>query len=273
MSVVFSVSSAGMIFVGCRTAAPDIFATGDAEETDFVAEDNTGGGRTVSEKQALSVMSYQPAKETAAVKGGEKEAVRVPKESIEARGVSSADGTESVKTSEPVLKVGYTLRISVMVGDTEELKPTEVQISDREEITLPLVGKISCHGVTLDGLRSRLTSRYEEFMRNPEVTVSFVYDNSIASPYGQVFVQGRVNASGWINIPPTRVLKLSRAIQLAGGFAPSARKSKVWVTRKDEEGNARRIVVDVEAIGKHGDLDKDIVLEPDDVIYVGESYF
>lgn len=175
--------------------------------------------------------------------------------------------------AEPILQMGYRLRIAVMVGDTQELAPTEVLVSDKCEITLPLVGKIDCNGLTLNGLRSRLTTRYGEFMRDPEVTVSFVYSEDSLSPYGQVLVQGRVAREGWVNIPMTRVLKLSRAIQLSGGFASSARKSSVRVTRRDAEGKPVHYKVDVEAIGKYGDLDKDIVLEPDDVIYVYESNF
>lgn len=175
--------------------------------------------------------------------------------------------------TEPILQTGYRVRIAVMVGDEVEIDPTEVQISEECEITLPLIGKVSCAGLTINGLRSRLATRFGEFMRDPEVTVSFVITDNSLSPFGQVLVQGRVAQEGWVNIPPTRVLKLSRAIQLAGGFASSAKKSSVRVTRKDAAGKAVHYKVDVEAIGRNGDLDKDIALEPDDVIYVYESNF
>lgn len=177
------------------------------------------------------------------------------------------------KFNEPVMQTGYILRISVIVGDTTELDPTEVQIDDKEEISLPLIGKVNCHGMTLNELRSRLTSRYAEFMRDPEVTASFVYDEKSPSPFGQVQVQGRVNMPGWVNIPPTRSLRVSQAIQMAGGFAPSARKSSVWVTRRNEAGEKQRITVNITDIGRNGDLEKDIFLEPNDVIYVHESHF
>lgn len=177
------------------------------------------------------------------------------------------------KFNEPVMQTGYMLRISVIVGDTAELDPTEVQIDDKEEISLPLIGKVDCHGLTLNELRSRLTSRYAEFMRDPEVIASFVYDENSPSPFGQVQVQGRVNRPGWVNIPPTRSLRVSQALQMAGGFAPSAKKSSVWVTRRNEAGEKQRITVNITDIGRNGDLEKDIFLEPNDVIYVHESHF
>lgn len=230
----------------------------------------SGNGDTIYSEEAGE---YIPVTEEVA-----KEPVKVePKE------VKSAEPSEDSANSaifnapqkknlqEPLLQTGYRLRISVMVGETEELPPTEVQISDKEEITLPLLGKVSCAELTIAGLRSRLTSRYEEFMRDPEVNVTFAYSEDGLSPYGQVLVQGRVQREGWYNIPPTRVLKLSRVIQLAGGFSSSALKKSVRVTRKDSEGNPQSMRINVEAIGKKGDLDLDISLEPNDVIYVDES--
>lgn len=174
---------------------------------------------------------------------------------------------------EPVLQVGYRIRVAVMVNEAVEVDPTELQISDQLEITLPLIGKVSCDGLTLTGLRSRLVSRYSEFIREPEVTVSFVYSPDAPSPYGQVYVQGRVVREGWVNIPPTRILRLSQAIQYAGGFATSAKKNSIRVTRRDQDGALQTFSIDMESIGKTGSLDKDIALKPNDVVYVRESNF
>ena len=176
-------------------------------------------------------------------------------------------------SGEPLLRAGYRLRIAVMVGDAEELAPTEVMISDKEDIALPLVGRVSCTGLTLNGLQSRLVTRYSEFLRDPEISIAFVYSETGLSPYGQVLVQGRVMHEGWVNIPPTRDLTVSRAIQLAGGFSTSAKRSSVRVTRRKPDGKNERIEVDFKAIGKQGDLEKDILLVPDDVIFVDESNF
>lgn len=183
--------------------------------------------------------------------------------------------TSKRNSTAPVLKSGYRISVSVMAGESEELPPTEVVVSEDGNITLPLVGKVECDGLTLSALRSVLTSRFGEQIRNPDVTVKFVISSDPLAPYpyGQVLVQGRVVNEGWVRIPETRELRLSRAIQLAGGFDTSARKSSVRVTRKDENGKPIRMKVDIDAIGKRGELDKDVMLEPDDVIYVFESNF
>ncbi len=176
-------------------------------------------------------------------------------------------------STEPTLQTGFILRISVMIEDSEEVAPTEVQISDKEEISLPLIGTVSCRGLTIDSLRSRLTTYYEKFLRNPEVTVSFVYNDDGISPYGQILVQGTVMREGWVNIPPTRTLKLTRAIQMCGGFAPSAKKRSVKVTRTNEDGTKYCQIINVESIGKDGKLENDITLEANDIVYVEESSF
>ena len=189
-------------------------------------------------------------------------------------GIFETEESASAKSKfNPLIGQGYRLKVTVMVGDKNEVGPMEVMVSEKEEITLPLVGRIPCGGLTIEALHSRLSGRYAEFFADPEVIVSFAYSDDGISPYGQVLVQGRVHREGWVNIPPTRNLRLRHAIQRCGGFSSSALRRKVLVTRQDEEGNMQRIIVDFTAIGKNGALDKDIILEPNDVVYVDESNF
>lgn len=176
---------------------------------------------------------------------------------------------------EPTVSAGYRIKVLVMIGDKAEVGPLEVQVSEKEDIMLPLVGRVHCGGMTIIALHSLLADRYSEFFNeSPEVTVSFIYSDDGISPYGQVYVYGRVKKEGWINIPPTRNLRLSHAIQRAGGFATSALRSKVRVTRKGVNGEEDRVrEVNFKDVGKRGALDQDIILEPFDVIYVDESNF
>lgn len=176
---------------------------------------------------------------------------------------------------EPLVSAGYRIRVIVMIGDKAEVGPLEVQVSEKEDIMLPLVGRVHCGGMTIIALHSLLADRYSEFFNEaPEVTVSFIYSDDGISPYGQVYVYGRVKKEGWINIPPTRNLRLTHAIQRAGGFATSALRGKVKVTRKGVNGEEDRVrEVNFKDVGKRGALDQDIILEPFDVIYVDESNF
>lgn len=174
-------------------------------------------------------------------------------------------------SGEPYLRAGFRVQVLVQVGDHVEVGPLTVQINDNLEAILPIIGKVNCAGLILNGFRSRLTSRYGEYFRNPEVTVSFVVDSGAASPWGQVYVSGRVHSEGWINIPATRDLRVSRAIQLAGGFSTSARKSSICVSRAIGDGKVQKIDVDLTAVGEDGKMDEDILLKAGDAVWVKEK--
>ncbi len=172
---------------------------------------------------------------------------------------------------EPLLRTGFIIRTMVVVGDKVEVAPIEVQISDKNELTLPLVGKIECDGLTINGLRGRLINRYSEFFRNPEVTVSFVIKDAFTSPWGRVHVSGRVRGEGWVSIPATRCLTVSDAIQAAGGCAPYANKSRVIVNRPLEDGSIKSFKINLEEIGKKGKTENDMLLRSGDTVFVPES--
>lgn len=174
-------------------------------------------------------------------------------------------------SGEPYLRAGFRIEVLVQVGDRVEVGPLTVQINDNLEIILPTIGKVDCTGLVLNGLRSRLTTRYGEYIHNPEVTVSFVVGSDAASPWGQVYVSGRVRSEGWFNIPATRDLRVSRAIQLAGGFSTSARKSSICVSRAIGEGKVQKIYVDLTAVGEDGKMDEDIILRAGDAVWVAEK--
>lgn len=175
-------------------------------------------------------------------------------------------------SGEPILQMGYVIRVQVVVGDKPEIPAQNVQILDRNEIDLPMVGKVDCTGLTMNGLRSRLTSRYSEYFRNPVVSVSYVSSPGI-SPWGSVYVMGAVRSEGWIDIPSTRDLRVSRAIQAAGGVQSVGKKNDIRVTRKNPDGTKSVFFVDLVAMAKRGDDSADIVLLPDDKIFVSEQTF
>lgn len=174
-------------------------------------------------------------------------------------------------SGEPILRPGYILRLAVAVGDKVEVNPFEVQISEKNEILLPLVGKVECDGLTINGLRSRLETRYGEFFRKPEITATFVIRDRYTSPWGGVYIQGRVRREGWVSIPATRRLMLSDAIQEAGGFAQFAKRNNIRVSRRLKDGTIKRFKIDLEEIGRQGRTENDMLLQSGDVVYVFES--
>lgn len=140
---------------------------------------------------------------------------------------------------------------------------------------LPLLGEVSVSDLTLDELRGRLSESYRVFLVDPQVIVDFAPDTSSGeiSPWGFITVLGRVQAPGRVAIPPTRDLTVSGAIQKAGGVATSAKLNAILISRPLPDGTIETRTVNLNAVGKSGRLEEDIILEADDVVYVPESMF
>jgi polysaccharide export outer membrane protein len=82
---------------------------------------------------------------------------------------------------------------------------------------------------------------------------------------------------GQVNEPGDYVLKdkdltIMDAIGMAGGFTRIAAQNRVRIIRT-ENGEDKKYTVDVEAITDEGNKEHDIILQPNDVIVVPESYF
>lgn len=89
----------------------------------------------------------------------------------------------------------------------------------------------------------------------------------------KIFVMGNVNAQGAYDIPSDRRLTVTQAISMAGGFNKIARESKVRILRPGADGKNSMIVVDVGEILSDGKLDRDVPLQPGDIVFVPESIF
>ncbi|MGI6495565.1 MAG: polysaccharide biosynthesis/export family protein [Kiritimatiellia bacterium] len=171
---------------------------------------------------------------------------------------------------EPQLRVGLVLSISVLVNDKVEVPEQNYLISLDNTVALPFVGAVSCEGLTLSQFRRRLTELYSDYLHDPNVRADFVTTESGESPWGKVRVMGHVGHEGWINIPPTRDLSLLRALQLAGGVARGAKRSDVRITRILPDGTKQTFRADLDKLGRQGDVEQDIPLEPGDTIWVDE---
>ena len=65
-------------------------------------------------------------------------------------------------------------------------------------------------------------------------------------------------------IPADETYTVSKAIIRAGGFGDFANKRKVKLTRK----NGKEFTVDLKRVIEEGHTEEDVVLQPDDQIYV-----
>lgn len=174
----------------------------------------------------------------------------------------------------PTIRAGINLNIEVWVAGRKEINELAKRVNPEGFILLPIVGSLKAEGLTLSGFNQLVLQRYQDFFVDPQVLVEYAKgDEGSASPWGSVTVLGRVGKPGRVNIPPTQDLRVSTAIQLAGGLASSARDSSIRVTRTDANGESQQFTVDLKAVGRRGDAERDLLLLPGDFIYVPEAVF
>jgi protein involved in polysaccharide export with SLBB domain len=152
----------------------------------------------------------------------------------------------------------------------------QAQVDEKGEITLPylLQKSVACNGLTLEDLKQKLVKAYEEYIKQPQVTVTFApFDGRGVSPWGTVTVLGEVAVPGPVNMPSTRDLTLTKVLQAAGGLRPFANKTQIRVTRCDKDGNQTKTIVNLNEIGEKGRIDKDIPLKAGDVVWVPETWY
>jgi len=95
-------------------------------------------------------------------------------------------------------------------------------------------------------------------------TVILALDRVSEKSRGKVYVYGSVKAQGPQEIPADENYTASKAVIRAGGFGDFANKRKVKVTRK----NGQDFTVDLKRVIEEGHTGEDVILQPDDQIYV-----
>lgn len=179
-----------------------------------------------------------------------------------------------VEPGEPTIKPGLVLRVAV-TNSGSGVKEEAKEVNANGEILMDLIGAVKCEGLTLVALQEKIKGALKEYYLDPQVTVSFVYQENagMKSPWGSVLVMGEVTRPGPVNVPSTGDLTVTRALMLSGNVTSLANKKSVRVTRREKDGTLRKFSVNIELIGKEGRADLDVLLKPGDVVWVPESWY
>lgn len=149
-------------------------------------------------------------------------------------------------------------RLVISVWGHEDLQ-AEVIVGPDGTINLPLVGSIKAEGLTVTELTQKVTAKFAEYIKNPQVNIA-LKEYRRAS----IMVLGEVNRPGaYILEPGSRVLD---AISLAGGFNKSASLDDIKLTRGEKVQ-----ALDLEAVLSGGNLAGNTLVQDGDVIYVPET--
>ena len=147
--------------------------------------------------------------------------------------------------------------------DREDAK--SIVVTDSGEIELPQpFGRFTAAGKTCRALAAEIKAALEkDYYKRATVHVGLDTLNNVR---GKAYVSGQVTKQGAVDIPVNSQLKVSQAILLVG-YTQWAKLNAVKVVR---ENGKTIIVVDVDAVLNKGRLEKDITLEPGDLIIVPE---
>jgi protein involved in polysaccharide export with SLBB domain len=151
--------------------------------------------------------------------------------------------------------------ISINVFNQDRYSKQGVKIPPSGRVYLALIPEgIFVNGKTVDQVAELIKKRYDEFIIDPQVSVSL--DQAGSYRYSVV---GDVGQPG-IRLM-TRRLSVSEAVAEAGGVLQTGNKKKIVVLRKSADGTLKQIPVNLSAIYR-GQAPDSIYLVPGDQVIV-----
>ncbi|HXI26482.1 MAG TPA: polysaccharide biosynthesis/export family protein [Pyrinomonadaceae bacterium] len=151
--------------------------------------------------------------------------------------------------------------ISVNVFNQDRYSKQGIKVPPSGRIYLPLISEgIFVNGKTVDQVSEIVKKRYDEYIINPQVSVSL--DQAGSYRYSVV---GDVGAPG-IKLM-TRRLSVTEAVAEAGGVLQTGNRSRVVVLRKQADGTLKPIPVNLSAVYK-GQAPDSVYLVPGDQVIV-----
>jgi polysaccharide export outer membrane protein len=184
--------------------------------------------------------------------------------------VAGAIGCTSYEPAVPALKPTYRYRLGpndvvrVTVWGRPELL-TETQVAADGRIALPLAGIVTVASLTLEEAAERIATQLREFVRDPIVTIELREVKST-----QVHVVGEVRVPG--SVPYYDGITFLEAIQRSGSYVHEFANINHFLLIRDPLGAKQIFLYDMEAMLTEPAGQKDVFLQPGDVVYVPPRY-
>jgi polysaccharide export outer membrane protein len=153
--------------------------------------------------------------------------------------------------------------------DREEAK--SLTITDAGQLDVPELGLVVAVGKTCKDLAQEIESKLEQTTYYRATVIIGIELLNKTSSGRKVYVVGQVLHAGPQEIPAGETWTISKAILRAGGFTDFADQKRVRLVRGGAERQEGKVVsTNVREVWEHGRLDLDLLLQPDDLIYVPE---
>ena len=155
--------------------------------------------------------------------------------------------------------------ISVDVFNQPRYSRSGITIPPNGRISLSLIpGGVFVNGKTTAEVEEIIKKRYDEYIINPEVSVSL--DKAASYRYSVI---GDIGQPG-VRLM-TRRLTVTEALAEAGGVLNTGDRSKVYVLRRKPDGNMATIPVNVSAIYKGKAPDNTYLVQGDQIVVPGNK--
>jgi polysaccharide export outer membrane protein len=128
------------------------------------------------------------------------------------------------------------------------------------KISLPLVDDMEAAGLTCIELRDQLTEKYADYVEVPVVSISLVESRS-----RRIYILGKIRSPG--EYPLQKNMTFLQAVSRAGGLGEWADPSDIRLIRKIN-GVEKTFSIDYDEIVSGEDLSQNVLLQPDDTIFV-----
>jgi len=219
-------------------------------------------GQPNAASEAPSAAAAAPAATSAAVQVDS--ATAAAAEAKEAAAIASA--MQLVARSKTDYRLAPADLLDVTVYQDPDMN-RKVRVNTNGTVALPLIGSIKIGGMTLIDAQSGIEAKLAKFLVNPQVSL-FIEE------YGNktIYVMGEVTKPGSYPIPTESRMTVLEAISTAGGFTPVAAQDRARVLRY-VNGASVTYNINIKEITQQGQKEKDMVLEPNDIVYVPQSFF
>ena len=168
------------------------------------------------------------------------------------------------------LRVGDAVSFQILEDRVLGLQDTPVNlvVADSGELDVTYIGRVMAVGKTSKELAADITAALEkDYYKKATVVLSL---NVATRILGRVYIWGQVRNQGPLDMQINENLTAGNAILRAGGFGDFASKTKVKVVRAATGLNGEKLTFDLNMadILEKGKIEKDIVLQPNDLIIV-----
>ena len=149
--------------------------------------------------------------------------------------------------------------LSINIWKEPELSK-QVTVRLDGNISMPLVGDLQAAGFTCTELRDQLTEKFEGYVEVAEVSVTVTQSLS-----KKIYILGKINSPG--EYPLQKNMTILQAISIGRGLDQWADTSNIRLIR-NINGVEKTFKVDYDAIVSGDDLSQNVLLQPDDTIFV-----